>query len=138
MFLFQTGLIVHPTQPWLGGSPDGLFTSGRGTCLLEIKCPFKKAEDLLIEHETETSFLRYIKYVDGKLALLRSHTYYTQVQLLMYVCGIQECFLFVYSNKQSITVVADRDEGFLCESVRRLEEFYFNGLLPAFAVRCRL
>lgn len=138
VFPFQTGLVVHPTQPWLGGSPDGFFTSSRGTSLLEIKCPFKKADEELIDHQKETSFLRYIKYVDGKLTLLRSHKYYTQVQLLMYICGIQECFFYVYSNKQSVTVVVNRDEGFLCESVRRLEEFYFSWLLPAFAAQRRL
>lgn len=32
----EIGLVAHPTEPWLGGSPDGVSESGK---LVEIKCP---------------------------------------------------------------------------------------------------
>ena len=38
----NTGLHVHPSTPWLAGSPDGLIgTEG----LLEVKCPYWKKKD---------------------------------------------------------------------------------------------
>lgn len=36
---YDVGLVVHPTLPWLGASPDGVTASGR---LVEIKCPLKR------------------------------------------------------------------------------------------------
>lgn len=100
VLLFQTGLVVHPLQPWLCGSPDGLFRRGDDVCLLEIKCPYSRRNNILIDVEKEISFVPYVKYVNGKLTLLPSHRYYTQVQLLMYVCNLAECFfLFIPLRK---------------------------------------
>lgn len=120
-------------QPWLCGSPDGLFYRGDEVCLLEIKCPFSRRDNVLIDAEKEISYVPYVKYLNGKLTLLPSHRYYTQVQLLMYVCNVAECFFFVYSSAQSIVVVVERNNLFLSYAVRALEEFYFTFLLPALA-----
>lgn len=148
MLVIVTGKACASFSDWTAGTPSTAmvrrqpgwpFTSSRGTSLLEIKFPFKGVDEKLIDHQNETAFLRYIKYVDGKLTLWRSHKYYTQVQLLMYICGIHECFfLFVYSHKHSVTVVVDRDDSFLSESVWRLADFYFSWLLPVFAAQQRL
>ncbi|XP_077525627.1 uncharacterized protein LOC144166440 [Haemaphysalis longicornis] len=127
----ETGLVVHPLQPWLCGSPDGLFMYREGTCLLEIKCPSKQRDSDVVDHKVPRSFVPYIKYVNGELTLSKTHKYYTQVQLLMYVCNLELCFFFVYTSKQSVTIVVPRDDSFLCSAVRALEEFYFVWLLPA-------
>ncbi|XP_054924169.1 uncharacterized protein [Dermacentor andersoni] len=131
--VIETGLVLHSLQPWLAGSPDGLFLSDQKPCILEIKCPFSRKDDIIIDDRLEHSFVPYVKYVNGRLALLKSHKYYTQVQLLMYVCNVQSCYFFVYSSKQSIIIDIERDNSFLYASVRALEEFYFAWLLPAFA-----
>ncbi|KAG0415482.1 hypothetical protein HPB47_007346 [Ixodes persulcatus] len=52
-------------------------------------------------------------YVDGKLRLRTSHRYYTQVQMLMYILNLKECFFFVYTTVDSVTVLVDRDNPFL-------------------------
>lgn len=127
--------MVHESQPWLCGSPDSLLKYQGSPCLLEIKCPFKRKDTILIEATEELSFLQYVKYVDGRLTLLKSHRYYTQVQLLMCVCNMSMCFFFVYSDVQSITILVERDEAFISSAVRALEEFYFVWLLPALAMR---
>ncbi|XP_072140160.1 uncharacterized protein [Dermacentor andersoni] len=100
--------------------------------VIEIKCPFSR-KDIIIDDRLEHSFVPYVKYVNRRLTLLKSHKYYTQVQLLMYVCNVQSCYCFVYSSKQSIIIDIERDNSFLCASVRALEEFYFAWLRPAFA-----
>ncbi|XP_077498689.1 uncharacterized protein LOC144109766 [Amblyomma americanum] len=127
----ETGIVVHIAQPWLCGSPDGLFETASGVCLLEVKCPFSSIGDLIIDAEHQLTFVPYIKYTNDRLTLLPSHQYYTQVQLLMYICNINECFFFVYSTRQSITLIVERDSHFLCSAVRSLEDFYFAWLLPA-------
>lgn len=127
---FQAGLLVHPSQPWLSGSPDGLFSTGEDTCLLEIKCPYARRDEEIINHQEEKCFVPYLKYINGRLTLSKTHRYYTQVQLLMFICNVQECFFFVYTQKQNIIVCVQRDDGFLSEAVGALEDFYFAYLLP--------
>lgn len=118
-------MIVHQKQPWLCASPDGLFKNGSETTLLEIKCPYSRKDDVLIDHTKELSFVKYIIYQKGHLRLKKCHTYYTQVQIAMYVTNTRQCF-FVYTSKQDIIVAVKRDEEFLSEAVPRLEHFYFN------------
>lgn len=129
----ETGLVLHPRQPWLCGSPDGLVLKEDGTHLLEIKCPFSRKDGKIIDYENFVTFVPYIKYRNGKLELVKGHKYYTQVQLLMYICGIEKCFFFVYSSKESITIPVKKDKSFLCAAVRYLEDFYFEWFLPALA-----
>lgn len=114
MLVIVTGKACASFSDWTAGTPSTAmvrrqpgwpFTSSRGTSLLEIKFPFKGVDEKLIDHQNETAFLRYIKYVDGKLTLLRSHKYYTQVQLLMYICGIHECFFFLFIHTSIVLLL---------------------------------
>ncbi|KAH7953118.1 hypothetical protein HPB49_004977 [Dermacentor silvarum] len=56
------GLFIHPEQPWLCCSPDGILDSDGRMCLVEIKCPFSLKDKKLIDHEHEESFVPYIHY----------------------------------------------------------------------------
>jgi putative phage-type endonuclease len=83
----ETGLVVKQNLCWLAASPDGLFLDERDRLMvLEIKCP-SSCEDKPINVE-------YIK--DGELK--KSHAYYTQIQLTMFVCNAEEAAFFVYSS----------------------------------------
>ncbi|XP_054926413.2 uncharacterized protein [Dermacentor andersoni] len=124
--VLQVGLIVHLKQPWLCASPDGLFKYGDQTTLLEIKCPYSRKDDVLIDHTKESSFIKYIVYRDGHLEVNKRHQYYTQMQITMYVTNTTQCFFFVYTSKQTVPIVVERDEHFLSEAIPRLEHFYFN------------
>ena len=45
--LKNCGFIIHPTQGWLGASPDGLVhdpASHNPSDILEIKCPYTKRD----------------------------------------------------------------------------------------------
>ncbi|KAM7307851.1 uncharacterized protein ISCGN_011487 [Ixodes scapularis] len=122
----QVGLIVHLRQPWLCASPDGFFKTSDETTLLEIKCPYSRKNKVLIDVSKEESFVKYIVYEEGRLMLKKRHTYYTQVQIAMYVTNTTQCFFYVYSSKQDVIILVERDEGFLSEAVPRLELFYFR------------
>ena len=75
--VFEIGLEQHPTELWLGGSPDGITHSAR---LLEIKCP------------------RSRPIGDGQPPVW----YLAQVQVLMEVLDLEVCD-FVQYRPESIT-----------------------------------
>ncbi|XP_077532385.1 uncharacterized protein LOC144162228 [Haemaphysalis longicornis] len=120
----QVGLVVHTQQPWLSASPDGLFKTTNGVTLLEIKCPFTRKDAAIVDAELCHSFVDYIIYEDGCLKLRKNHAYYCQVQVAMYVTNTKDCFFFVYSSKQSVTIVVERDEAFLAATIPQLQHFY--------------
>ena len=69
------GLMRHPKEPWIGGSPDGVTTDGR---LVEIKCPVSRP--ILPEVPVH---------------------YYGQVQCLMEVLDLQLCDFVQYKPGKS-------------------------------------
>jgi len=97
--VLPSGLVIKPFQSWLCASPDGLLPNEKAC--LEIKCPSSC-------QESEIS-VPYIK--DGNL--VKSHPYYTQVQIQMYVTNFQECQFFVFSDRDSKILTIKRDEEFL-------------------------
>ncbi|XP_042142501.1 uncharacterized protein LOC121833345 [Ixodes scapularis] len=121
----QFGLVVAPEDPWLGCSPDGIFRSEDGkTTLLEIKCPSSRWKKKL----TEKPLLSYL--VEDKcskeISLRKSHTYYTQIQICLYVLQLEECDLYLYCSVGHKTLNIKRDEEFLSEAIPKLRSFYFK------------
>lgn len=125
----EVGVVIHPSQMWLCCSPDGLIPSGDSICLLEIKCPFSRQNAVIIDQETEKCFVPYLEYVSGKLSLKKRHTYYTQVQVQMYILNVKECMFYIYSRVQSACVNVRRSDEFLSEVIPKLESFYFSYLV---------
>ena len=81
------GFIVHPQEGWLGSSPDGIvMNSSSNACksLLEVKCPHAKHDMSPEEACKDPNFYYYISD-KGVFTLKRSHWYYHQVQLQLYV-----------------------------------------------------
>lgn len=68
---FDKGLVIHPTEPWIGASPDGVTTCGK---LVEIKCPLQR------------------QIVPGHVP----HHYYPQVQVQMEVLDCDACYFAQY------------------------------------------
>jgi len=115
----EVGLIVRPDQSFLAGSPDGLFLDSQQRLrVLEIKCP-SSCKDNYIK-------VPYLKE-DG---LSKSHSYYTQIQILMYVTGSRLCDLFVFSSKDNVTVTVPIDETFLERTITDLGNIYYFDIWP--------
>ncbi|KAH9371947.1 hypothetical protein HPB48_010804 [Haemaphysalis longicornis] len=126
----RCGLCIMLEQRWLCFTPDGLVRKGTEVSLLEVKCPHSCREKPIINVEEQVSNVPYLVFRDNELLLKKSHVYYTQVQVSLYVLGLEKCFFFVYSRHQQVVeVVADKD--FLLTSIPRLEKFYFTHHLPA-------
>lgn len=99
--LIDCGVVIHPTLNWLCASPDALIRSTDGLSVLEVKCP--------ISCENQMISVPYLR--DG--ALLKSHMYYSQIQIQLYVCGLYKAILFVYSEKDDVCIEVLRDDEFL-------------------------
>lgn len=127
----RTGLVVMLCQPWLCGSPDGIFWAEDETKLLEIKCPYSRWNSIIVDFEQKRCFVNYLCFRGSELKLKESSSYYTQVQILLYCTGLMKCVLYVFSRRQrDITIEILRDDKFLSEVVPSLEMFYFFYYLP--------
>ena len=97
--VLQSGLIIKPEQNWLCASPDGIIVNN--FLCLEIKCPISCAGEKI-----DVNYL-----INDKL--VKTHPYFTQVQLQMYCMNAKFCNLFVYSETDSREIVVERDDDFL-------------------------
>ena len=100
--VYPVGLVINPSCPHLGTSPDrGVYDPAETPQfgLLEIKCPVSP---------TITS-VKYLKEVGNIRKLRHSHEYYYQIMGQMALTGMRWCDLYVY-----------------CEDDFHLERIYFN------------
>ena len=81
------GFIIHPTQGWLGASPDAHVTDP--SCyvvgIAKFKCPYIKRDKTPFDACADVDFCG--ECVDGKFRLKQGHLYQHQVQLQLYVGG---------------------------------------------------
>src|SRR5258705_4488516 len=108
----------------------GTVVEGSSATLLEIKCPYSRANADIVNYENCKSHVPYLTFDDRCLKLKQSHAYYTQVQVAMYVANVIKTHLYVYSSQQQVMVEIKRDEIMLSHVIPKLEHFYFTFLLP--------
>lgn len=78
----EYGLLIHPTDTWLGASPDGITAYG---VMIEIKCPFSRKR---VEVDKRVSNDR--PFAKGDRDNLYSR-YVPQVQGQLEVCNLESC-----------------------------------------------
>ena len=109
--LTEVGLVVRPGFEFFGASPDGLFISEYGElCTFEAKCPFK-CKDMNIDMD----YLEKVVVEDDgirsqKNILKKSHPYYKQVQLQMFVTQSKLSHFFVFSSVDYKHVIVKYEE----------------------------
>ncbi|KAH9367648.1 hypothetical protein HPB48_020323 [Haemaphysalis longicornis] len=123
------GLLVNPTFPWLGASPDRLvFDPAEGSYgVLEIKCPYtlrdKKGDEL-----ASSSFCSEL--TENGPRLKRDNSYYAQIVGQMGVSALSWGDFAVY-GKDFILIERIRLNRAEWEAMKdQLNYFYFNTLLP--------
>lgn len=102
---YDAGLLLHPTIPFLGGSPDGLLSTEDGSkcALLEIKCPLYR--------EIKDEVPAY---------------YVPQIQLCMEICDVDSCWFVQFKPE---TLIAS--QVFSAVEVSR-DRKWFADALPVF------
>jgi len=125
--VIKCGLIVHVNKPWLCASPNGIvIRNGTPNKVLEIKCPITCQDKCIIDGVNN-----YLTVINGDITLKKSHSHYTQCQTLMYVTGLNECDLFVYSLLDPVLLNIIKNEEYLVYTTPKVEIFYFSYYLPA-------
>lgn len=131
--VFEAGLVVNPTLPFLGATPDGKVfdpTEKEPFGLLEIKCPFGWRDSSFQNACNDPTFMCEI--VDGRCNLKRTHIYYPQVQGQLALSRVKWCdFVVFLSVSRKINVERIYyDEVYWNQSVLpKLTEFYFRHAL---------
>ena len=101
----KVGMIVQDKYCFFAASPDALLRDKGGERpgigLLEIKC-FTSANKVNFWNK----YFRKsdVPYLNDQGLLKKSHRYYTQIQLTMWVTNASYAFLFIYSGVDSATV----------------------------------
>lgn len=138
----KRGLMIHPREPWLAASPDGMvMKEDKAIGLVEAKyvADPKRKEDkkqlMSIKEKAKKKKTFYLTLEGDKLSLKTSHKHYTQCQLQMEVTGTKWVDFVVRSTMpEDLEIVrVDRDEKYLKNAMSKLRAFYQNAVLPELA-----
>lgn len=84
-------------NPWLAYSPDGvIFSDGKPTALLEIKCPYSE-KTANIQETVNAQLNKFLVKHGENIQLKEKHQYYAQVQLGMAVLNLKSTQFVIYS-----------------------------------------
>ncbi|KAE8743416.1 hypothetical protein FOCC_FOCC010988 [Frankliniella occidentalis] len=128
--VIENGIFILPDLPWLGFSADGIVVDDNfdPVKLLEIKCP--PSGEKLSAAELHTSCGYFEKSKSRKLK--EKQRYNGQVNLGMFLLGLEKCDFIVYSKSENNFVLDEvkLNEKFAFEMTAPLVDIYFNKILP--------
>ncbi|XP_045213619.2 uncharacterized protein LOC123564267 [Mercenaria mercenaria] len=120
----DVGFTISTSQPFIGASPDGVFTCDCcGTATVEIKCPFCIRDQKLND-------CKYLDSNNGMLTLSKSHEYYFQVQTQLGCCEVERGYFVVWTEKDLHIeeIIFDSDLwNTMCERSKKL---FISAVLP--------
>ena len=145
---FSTGgLFIHKDYPWMGCSPDGIFSTPIGMkVLVEIKCPFRwkqRTDQSIPQLIREANACRKNKFYviknrnhEWELGkCLMGSKYFHQVQLSMEVMNINETMFVLWKpgdtiTKRLFTFRVRRDTEWGANWIPRLKAFLVDVINP--------
>lgn len=124
------GFVVCSSEPHLGASPDArVVCDCCGEGVVEIKSPYKYRDGLMGVTVTNDFCL------DHNYDLKKTHPYYYQVQLHMYVCNVQYCDFIVWTTPEVFMCRIPRDEQLLLKALPVAKQCYLSCILPEVLTR---
>ena len=125
----DSGLVIRPGFAFLGATPDACIQcSCCGAGVVEVKCPFG-CRDTLLSDAADLGKLCLEKSGE-ELQLKKSHAYYYQVQLQLFVCEVEYCDFVVFNNKELFIQRITLDESFVKPAVEQAMVFFKCAVLP--------
>ena len=127
----ECGLFLDNTLPVIGTSPDRIIScSCYHKACLEVKCPYSISYTSPQDPNVD---LPYLKRVDGKLSLHRSHQYFTQCQMQMGVTGLEFCYFFAWTQHGFVMEKIQFDLEFWNNLKKKLSDFHVHYLTHTFS-----
>lgn len=126
----EVGLVVSLEYPQLSASPDRLIYCEccSGGCL-EIKCPYLVGKGMNLATYAKRKNTCLISD-NSAMHLDKSHSYYYQIQMQMFVTRLQYCDFVVWGPKEFFTQRILKDEDFLSENIEKALEFHASVVVP--------
>ena len=127
----KSGLVINKSYAHLGASPDGIVTCD--CCnerLLEIKCPYTHMNDSIDKICEDT---RYHLYKDNNIVKLKtSSSWYTQIQMQMFITGYTLTDLAIYTKVAPfVTVITiPYDNDWFLQQLPIINKFFLNLIWP--------
>ena len=129
--LYEPGLMISESHPWLAASLDGIATCK--CCqprVAEFKAPYNGWE-----MDPKDAFLLDTVGgeigADGQLKLKSNHLHYFQVQTQMAVRGLKTCDFVIFTSKGILIVEVNFDENFWAQVILKVSHFYTKYIIPA-------
>jgi len=130
--VYKCGLVVNPSVPWLGASPDGLVKEDSAEQysfgLLEIKCPYIQCFSTVEDACSDPSFFAEIK--NGSVTLKESHKHFFQIQGQMALTKVPWCDFVIYTHCNFTIQRIKYNEDLWNDMQLKLTDFYFKYILP--------
>ena len=128
-FVIKSGLILHPSYPFFGATPDGIVNcSCCGPGILEIKCPFRCKEKSFENATIQGSFC--LEEDNSGLRLKVDHAYYYQVQLQMKICQVEYINFVLWREEKMFVQRIVMDREFIDDAIEKTEPFIKLAVLP--------
>ncbi len=123
------GLVVHPSWPFLGASPDGYVDND---IVLEVKCPYNGRNSMI----KPGKFFPFLKHDGESVTLKKTHKYYFQVIGQLALSGRKNCHFIVYTHVDLLVLQIPHDPQFFTEKMLpSLVTFYKTHYRPYLASR---
>jgi len=121
-------IFVSKKYPFLGASPNGVVSD---ELICEVKCPYR-AKNKYISPVT----VPYVKMVDVKMALSKTHQYYYQVQGQLLCTEANFCDFIIYTITDFQCIRVKRENEFISSMLEKLESFYYAHFKKAMLNKC--
>lgn len=129
MEFHQAGLLISQEFVFLGATPDLLVKCsccGEGT--VEVKCPWTVRDGQLCDLLHEKSSC--VSECEGSLRLKKSHRYYYQIQVQLFVWKREYCDFVLWTCSEVHVERVKADKEFLLPLLHAAEGFFKTVLLP--------
>ena len=124
--LHSCGLLLQPSLPFLGATPDGIVCDGSGgSALLEIKCPFA-ARDMTVAQAVKNVKDFYIVQDGETFTISKTHQCYSQIQGQLLLSGLEFCDFVLYTRKDVFFDRVQRDTEFINHMIMTLHKFHVS------------
>ena len=134
--LIRKGFLISKKKPFLGASLDNVrrchCSTGCQDVAVEYKCPWKHKD----KHPKDAFLSPEVGGVmkDNVLCLKSNSPYYYQIQMQLYVAGLIQCDLVIWTNQGIYKNQVKFDDSFITNVCHKLEIFWKNSVLPALIV----
>ena len=123
-------MVVHPSYPHLGATPDGCINCECcGFGVLEVKCPYSCTNQSFLEASKDSKFCLG-QEADGTFFLKRSHAYFYQVQAQIELCNARYCDFVVWNEGEVVVLRIQPDSKFITDTIARVTTFFKYGVMP--------